>query len=870
MEETVLILEDDRVIADRHKQLLEGAGYRVLGPAYTAEQALRIAEEHLPDLALLDVQIESDTNDDSGTEVGAELGKRHGTPVVYVTGHPESLLRDTAGRASTAGGIVLSKPVGSEELLATVNGILSDPVRKEMQHIFYHADYMVVSVNTAGVIQNANPAMETVLGYGRDELLGRNLSELVHGNDMPRVTEFLSHATTASHVRRFIEHRAITKTGDMRWTEWSVYVDRRDNVIYGIGRDTTERREHERHERALSLAFQNLGASVLIADARYLITFVNETWTRQMGHEPDEVMGRSLWDVMTEMGAPEEAQKELKETLERGEQWSGYLKRERDDGTVSWRQIVTAPITDPTGNDVRYVGVSLDVTELAEAREEVEAARLQVKEASDRKSRLIASLAHDMRTPLNVVLGYADLLASEERDSEKLDKIRRIRNSARFQLDLLQDVGDLSQLESGRMPVSRNAVSIRALLEATTALFESKAAERGIELGCEAATRVPRYLMLDDNHLKQALMNLLSNAFKFTDSGSVEVRADWEDGMLTLSVADSGPGIPEEARERIFEPFEQEEHGRSGSGLGLSIVREIVQAFGGSIEVESAVGQGTTFHLYLPCEPADSSETVNEAEMTFENYGDAPLHEDSWSDIDSLITKWRENVESNGLPPGIIDEALEVVKARAEEIAKARENSDTESLYRAAHDLKGMAANVHMDEVRRIAEETHALLKKTPANEAKAFDKAREIEALGRRLAGQEAAALSADEDPSVGGANVLLAEDNPANRDLFRAYLRRFGIAAEVATNGSEALDKLLSRDFSLAILDIEMPEVSGIDVAKRLREIRPESGTQLVAVTGNSYVRSAPELRQFDSYLVKPVSERELRLLVQYYCGS
>lgn len=852
----VLILEDDRVVADRLTRELESAGYDVIGPASTAVDALRIAKDKLPDLALLDVRI---GDADEGGEVGAALGRDYGIPIVYLTAYAEDFFLGKSGNASRyAAAAVLSKPFRRQELLATIKALLSDPVRKDMQHIFFHGEYVIVCVDPQGVIQNANPAVKQALGYTAEEVIGMSMTELVHPRDLARVGEFITEAATHPGETQRIEHRVVTKSGQTRWLAWSAYVDKKTGVIYGIGSDVTARREQERRQREFSQAFRNIGASVLVADADYRITFVNETWTRQVGYAAEDIIGRVLWDLMSELGVPDGDVEGLKSSLDSGEHWRGYFKIQGANGNPLWRQIVTSPIKDPIDSEAYYVSVSADVTEVVKAREELEVAREETRRASERKSRFIAALAHDMRTPLNVVLGYADLLASEETDTEKLDRIGRIRNSARFQLDLLRDAGNLSQFEAGRIAPSRSDLSVRGLLEATTALFQPIAEERGVELDCNTSARTPRYLMLDDSLLKQALMNLLSNAFKFTDSGSVEVYADWSEGMLELSVSDSGPGIPAEAKERVFEAFEQTEHERGGSGLGLSIVREIVHALDGTVEVESTEGVGTVFYLRIPCEQA-GIQSCGEPEAR----GEEP-----WGDTEQRIDTWRENVEANGLPPEIIDEAISVLISRAEDIRTARERKDADALHHVIHDVKGMAANVSMDDVRRVAHHILTLLRATPADESAAFAEARKLEELGSQLGNRVAApAETADRWPGS-TSSILLAEDNRANRELFRAYLRRCGVEPEIAEDGAEALEKLQSKDFALAILDVEMPQVSGIEVAKRIRDSRPRKSTRLVAVTGHSYPKSAPELQDFDAYLVKPVGERDLRLIVEPYC--
>ncbi|MFP4375345.1 MAG: ATP-binding protein [Spirochaetaceae bacterium] len=503
----------------------------------------------------------------------------------------------------------------------------------------------------------------------------------------------------------------------------------------------------------------------------------------------------------------------------------------RPDGTIVWS------------------GVLLDVSDQAEAE------RI-ARESAEQKSRFIATLAHDLRTPLNVALGYTELLMEEAAEEKTTEQLRYVRQALRFQLELVQDASDLSRLEAGRVSIEKTPTSIRGLIAAISDLFRAKAEARRIELLSRVATDVPRYVFLDSRHVKQALMNLLSNAFKYTEHGRVEVSADYRGETLFLRVADSGPGIPRELESRLFEPFEHGDHEQSGSGLGLSIVREIASACGGTAEVERSDGSGTVFLLKLPA-PAEGWVSS--------------FHREKAED---MVAAWYRHAVSMDLPREIVDEAIDILIETGIGLGTAAVTLDTDGLQQALDELKEMAANLSMSEVEKLAEHGLSRLREEPPDLSGAFDIAREFESLAGELNAVTSSAVSAERLGDAvnlrAAAKVLLAEDNAANRKLFQAYLRRIGLEPLIAQTGREALDTLLSERVELAILDVNMPEMSGIEVVRRIRQGDAGLSTRFVAVTGYFYAASSPELQEFDAYLTKPIGEAEMRTVVAQWLDA
>ncbi|MBL8487249.1 MAG: HAMP domain-containing protein [Rhodocyclaceae bacterium] len=241
---------------------------------------------------------------------------------------------------------------------------------------------------------------------------------------------------------------------------------------------------------------------------------------------------------------------------------------------------------------------------------ELEQARTKAEEANKLKSEFLASMSHELRTPLNGILGFAELLEMEAADENLRSYARTIRDSGNHLLDLLNDLLDLSKIEAGRMELGRGPVNLRELIDDLGTLHRAHAEAKGLSLTVAYATDLPEIIQGDATRLRQVLNNLLNNAVKFTEAGAIAVRAERRGDRIALVVADTGCGIPEEARQWIFEKFRQAEafltRAHGGTGLGLAIVKQVVERMGGSVAVDSEVGKGSTFIVVLPLESTDA------------------------------------------------------------------------------------------------------------------------------------------------------------------------------------------------------------------------------------------------------------------------
>ncbi|NJP04526.1 MAG: PAS domain S-box protein [Chloroflexaceae bacterium] len=406
--------------------------------------------------------------------------------------------------------------------------------------------------------------------------------------------------------------------------------DEHDQIyaIGGIMHDITELKWAEESLRKLSRAVEQSPVSVVITDIHGIIEYVNPKFTQVTGYIFEEAIGQNPRILKTDV-TPPEIYPQLWDTILAGHEWQGQFYNRKKDRSCYWEEAWISPVTGVDGHISHFVAVKEDITQRKQVEAELQRSKEAAEAANRAKSTFLANMSHELRTPLNAILGFAELIA---RDPQLLPMHREylhvIERSGEHLLNLINDILEMARVEAGRITLHEQDTDLHQLLSTLMQMFQLRADEKHIDLILERDPMTPRFVWLDEGKLRQVLINLLSNALKFTMEGQVLLRVAVEAPAynhhrqdpqgtkgqpysprtnqqprsirLSFAVQDSGVGIAPHEQDAIFEAFTQASHNQSvdvveGTGLGLTISQHFIQMMGGHIQVQSTPGEGATF-----------------------------------------------------------------------------------------------------------------------------------------------------------------------------------------------------------------------------------------------------------------------------------
>ena len=487
----------------------------------------------------------------------------------------------------------------------------------------------------------------------------------------------------------------------------------------------------------------------------------------------------------------------------------------------------------------------------------------EAREAAKAKGEFLANMSHEIRTPMNGTLGAAELLSQMDLDPEAREHVEMIRTSGEALLVLINDILDYSKIEAGKLELESRPFSLLSCIDDVLALVAVTAQRKGLELGDAIALAVPETLRGDVVRLRQMLLNLLSNAVKFTAEGSVWLRITVEEGApggaeLHFTVTDTGIGISAEGQQRLFQQFSQADASTTrrfgGTGLGLAITRRLCEAMGGRIWVESREGVGSSFHFTIPLQ----AETAPVAAPAPAGVALLCLSRPAWRE--SLCYRLRRF----GYDCEWVEAAIEFAAGRTGAgVTLLVVDSLPGALGEAAERVMATQPEVRVLALARMLDVV-ALKRLTPELETLGFPirQATLSRMLGRSPA-VDGAAMRSGPPGGQRRLRVLAADDNRVNQRVILNMLRRLGHDASFAENGLLVLEALEREWFDVILMDVQMPELDGIETTRRIRERWPQgTGPTVIAVTAGAFDEDRENCLAagMDGYLAKPIRFSDL----------
>ncbi len=633
-------------------------------------------------------------------------------------------------------------------------------------------------------------------------------------------------------------------------------------------------------------------------ECRFLVA--NVSVAQQMGAKtPEELLGKNDFDFYPAAIAAtfyEDEQRVIR---------SGQAEVNREEagldsqGNVTQVMTTQVPLRDKNGRVAGLVGIGRDITHLKKIQDEMQKAREAAEAASQAKSEFLANMSHEIRTPLNGVMGMTDLALETNLTPEQREYLETVKMSGDSLLTVINDILDFSKIEAGKIDLEDLDFNLRDSLESTLKTLAVRADEKGLELLGEVAPEVPEVVRGDSSRLRQIVVNLVGNAIKFTDRGEIAVKVQVEgtegsDCICRFTVADTGVGIAEDKRELIFKPFSQADTSTTrkygGTGLGLTISTRLVHMMGGKIWLESEVGHGSQFHFTVRLGAADAKEiklgTVAPPELL---QGVRVLVVDDNRTnrriLEGMLLRWQ-------MKPTMVEGGT----AALAQLSAARKEGAPFGLILTDMHMPDMDGFALVEEIRRRPElSTATIMMLTSAGHRGDAARCQELgvaayllkpirqselrEAIGRVLGAREREgaiplitrfSLQDAREPDA-NLRVLLAEDNLVNQRLAVRLLEKRGHRVVVAATGLEALQALEKESFDLVLMDVQMPEMDGLEATAAIREKEKGSGLHqaVVALTAHAMKgdREKCLASGMDGYLSKPIRPQELDQLLETY---
>jgi PAS domain S-box-containing protein len=674
------------------------------------------------------------------------------------------------------------------------------------------------------------------------------------------------------------EYHEAELTTDIGLTLTSRMIALTEGGVVVVISDITERKQAEEEvllkESQLRLALDNMSEGIFVLDSDLRYQLFNDRYVALTGLHPRLfAVGKPFRDVIVEAArlgyyGPGDPEAQIAQRM------AMYRRKEFDEVEVTTDTGLTLTSRKTALSEGGSVVVFSDITERKQAEREIVEAKEVAEEATKAKATFLATMSHEIRTPMNGVIGMADLMAQTELGGDQRQMLNTIRDSGNSLLTIINDILDFSKIEAGKLEIEAIAMSLADVVEGAAATLGVNAAKKGLRLVTHVDPRLPPFVLGDSVRMRQIMFNLIGNAIKFTEAGEVVARADLvENGGLAVrfSIIDQGIGISQEGQGKLFQAFSQAEASTTrkfgGTGLGLTICQRLAELMGGEIGVDSALGEGSTFHVTLPFAVAEegrgearefdlsglavqvisSSDAERGAcEATLAAAG-ATLTGDVSADV-VVLAEAGDAQAALALAEQAFDSGQRLVLARIRTAETGPLDALDNVTFVDANPIRGAGL------LRAVAV---AAGRASPE-----IDYAAEIEALPKRAAPTPEEALAR-------GELILLAEDNVTNQDVIRRQLAVLGYACEIADDGALALDAWRAKPYALLLTDCHMPNMDGFELTAAIRgdEVDSTARARIVAITANALEGEAERCiaAGMDDYLSKPVALPALKATLE-----
>jgi PAS domain S-box-containing protein len=779
----------------------------------------------------------------------------------------------------------------------------------------------IIATDCQGLITIFNPGAERMLGYTSSEMVGKHTPAKFHLESELTARSYLLRAEFWRPPEPVDALVGIALKGESDEQEW-IYV-RKDgqhlNVIIavtplqdaageitgylGIAHDITKRKQAEARHKLLTERLSQATAVAAIGVWEWDSAASSMTWDKTMEGIYGFSLGDNPFEQLRAVSHPDDrplAESVWQKMIDEKGRASVEFRIFRADGSLRHISAVEGVILDEQGEVSRVIGVNMDVTDRKKSEADLQRAKEEAEASNRAKSEFLANMSHEIRTPMNGIMGMTELALETELTSEQREYLETVKLSADLLLGVINDILDFSKIEAGKVDLEISDFNLRDSLEVTMKTLALRADEKGLELLCEIAPEVPEVVRGDSNRLRQVVINLVGNAIKFTQDGEVGLSAkiEAEDGdnrLLHMTVSDSGIGIPVDKQALIFQPFVQADTSTArkygGTGLGLTISRRLVELMGGRMWLESEVGKGTQFHFTVQLQTSEKPVQVGSAASPQILRGVKVLIVDDNRTnrriLEGMMKRWEMELTS-----------VESAEEALAQLSSARDQGKPYGLVLTDGHMPNMDGFALIEQIRQRPElNTATIMMLTSAGHRGDGARCLELgvaayllkpirqselrEAIARVLGAREQTgaiplvtrySLQDARDPAT-SLRVLVVEDNLVNQLLVTRLLEKRGHRVVMTSNGRAALAALEEESYDLVLMDVQMPEMDGLEATTALRQREKEQGKrihqQVVAVTAHAMKGDKERCLAagMDGYLIKPIRPKDLDAVLEIH---
>ena len=746
-----------------------------------------------------------------------------------------------------------------------------------------------------------NENMYSLYGFEKDEKFSNmeNFQAALHPSDVKRVGNEVDFTINTPGVEFESTFRIIKNEKDIRYIQAFSKAYRNEaglaTRMVGLNRDITKEKELEEESKELSEKYELIlnNTKVGVWDWDIKSNKISRSRTiLELFEAPDNSDENfdTTFGRFTEKVHPEDLKK-LESDMEKIrsgkiENFESEIRIITSNGTTKHLKSVVNNEKDDDGNLIRIYGIFLDNTKIKEYEKELIKQKEKAEAANRSKSEFLANMSHEIRTPMNAIMGLTYLTQKTELDNKQKDYLDKIQKSSTSLLGILNDILDFSKVEAGKIELENIEFEIDDVLESVSDIVTAKAAEKGLEVIFSIDQDVPRYIVSDPLRIKQIILNLCSNAVKFTEHGEIilkieKVASELNDVELKITISDTGIGINENQIGNLFKTFTQADSSTTrkygGSGLGLAISKNLVDLLGGKIGVTSEYGKGSNFFFTFMCKV--SNQNINNSRTPHVDLvGMKVLVCD---DNESLREFFQDILTSFSFEVTTVDNGYDAIKEiqysnpkpydlilmdwKMPDLDGIETINEINKLKLSRIPTIIMVTAYAKEEVLQKSDEIKfdAFLSK-PVTPSALYDSIVELfEPKIGTVASNGSKTINNDEKYEIfSGKKVLLVEDNEINQLVAKELLNNEGILVDIANNGDEAIFMSHKKNYDIVLMDLHMPEKDGYDAALGIREKYSSEELPIIAMTADamSGVKEKCLKVGMNGFITKPVKAERL----------